>query len=87
MLKIYEETGKMALGSRLRQFGESLGAEAEKVYRLYGVEMDPKWFPVFFMLKEGSCLSITALAEAIGHSHASVSKIVKEMTKAGMCES
>lgn len=85
MLKFYEDTGKMALGSRLRQFGEALGSEAERVYQLYGVDLDPKWFPVVFMLKDGSCLSITSLAEAIGHSHASVSKIVKEMTKAGMC--
>ncbi len=75
----------MALGSRLRQFGESLGAQAGKVYQMYGVDMDPKWFPVFYLLKDGNCMSITALAEAIGHSHASVSKNVKEMTIAGMC--
>lgn len=32
-------------------------------------------------------MSISALAEAIGHSHASVSKIVKEMTAAGLTAS
>jgi|APSaa5957512535_1039671.scaffolds.fasta_scaffold53304_2 GNAT superfamily N-acetyltransferase len=85
MLKLYEESGKMALGTRLRQFGESLSSEAEKVYQLYGVQLDPKWFPVFFMLKDGACLSITALADCIGHSHASVSKIVKEMTRQNIC--
>ncbi|MDD9896053.1 MAG: helix-turn-helix domain-containing GNAT family N-acetyltransferase [Gammaproteobacteria bacterium] len=87
MLKLYQEAGTMALGSRLRQLGEALGAQAEKVYQMYGVNMEPKWFPVFFLLKDGNCMAITALAEAIGHSHASVSKIVKEMTRAGICSS
>ncbi len=87
MLELYRQTGKMALGSRLRQLGEQLAEQAARVYPLYGVTIDPKWFPVFFMLRTGECLSISALAEAIGHSHASVSKCVKEMTAAGFVSS
>lgn len=87
MLEFYQQTGKMALGSRLRQLSETLSEQAAKVYKLYQVDIDPKWFPVFYMLKSGACLSISALAEAIGHSHASVSKIVKEMTAAGLTAS
>ena len=66
---------------------ETLAEEAAKVYKLYEVDLDPKWFPVFYMLKSGSCLPITVIAEAIGHSHASVSKIAKEMTAAGILKS
>lgn len=87
MLKIYEETGKMALGSRLRQLSETLAEQAARAYELYEVDIDPKWFPVFYMLKSGRCLPITVIAEAIGHSHASVSKIAKEMTAAGILKS
>ncbi|GJM14278.1 MAG: hypothetical protein DHS20C12_26810 [Pseudohongiella sp.] len=87
MLRIYEETGKMALGSRLRQLSETLAEQAARVYQLYEVDIDPKWFPVFYMLKSGDCLSIKAIAESIGHSHASVSKIAKEMAAAGILES
>jgi len=87
MLKIYEQTGTMALGSRLRQLSESLAEQAARVYELYDVRIDPKWFPVFYLLKSGSCLPITAIAESIGHSHASVSKIAKEMTAAGILKS
>ena len=87
MLEIYQQTGKMALGSRLRQLSETLSEQVAKVYKLYEVDIDPKWFPVFYMLKSGACLSISAIAEAIGHSHASVSKIVKEMTTAGLTAS
>ncbi len=84
MLEIYQKTGKVALGSRLKQLSEALAEQAAKVYSLYEVDLDPKWFPVFYLLKSGACLPITVIAEAIGHSHASVSKIAKEMTLAGI---
>jgi len=87
MLQLYEKSGKMVLGSRLKQLSEMLADQAARVYELYEVDLDPKWFPVFYMLKSGSCLPITVIAEAIGHSHASVSKIAKEMTAAGILKS
>jgi len=87
MLQLYENTGKMALGSRLKQLSERLAEQAARVYELYEVDLDPKWFPVFYMLKSGRCLPITVIAEAIGHSHASVSKIAKEMAAAGILNS
>lgn len=87
MLELYRQTGPMALGSRLRQLGEVLAEQSSRVHQLYQLGIDTKWFPVFFMLRNGDSLSISALAEAIGHSHASVSKIVKEMTQAGLVKS
>ena len=86
MLEMYRQAGPLALGSRLRQLGESLAEEAARVNLMYQTGLDPKWFPVFFMLRDGKCLSVSAIAEAIGHSHASVSKIVKEMVAAGLLQ-
>ncbi len=86
MLEMYRQAGPLALGSRLRQLGESLAEEAGRVNLIYQTGLDPKWFPVFFMLRDGGCMSISAIAESIGHSHASVSKIVKEMVKAGLLQ-
>ncbi len=87
MLEIYRQTGPLALGSRLRQLGEVLAEQSSRVHALYRLGIDTKWFPVFFMLRNGECLSISALSEAIGHSHASVSKIVKEMAAADLAQS
>lgn len=87
MLEIYRQTGPLALGSRLRQLGETLAEQSTRVHQLYRLGIDSKWFPVFYMLRNGECLSISDLSEAIGHSHASVSKIVKEMAAAGLTRS
>ncbi|MCD7935707.1 MAG: helix-turn-helix domain-containing GNAT family N-acetyltransferase, partial [Tannerellaceae bacterium] len=50
---------------------------------LYGVELKPKWFPVFFVLSGGEPKTITVIAKEIGHSHPSVSNIIKEMSANG----
>lgn len=51
---------------------------------MYGVDLKPKWFPVFFVLSDGELKTITAIANEIGHSHPSVSNIIKEMLQKGI---
>ncbi len=82
-MDFFEQAGKKAIGSRLRRLSERITEDAVKVYALYGADFQPKWFPVFYVLSEGQEKPITAIAEEIGHSHPSVSKIVREMTAKG----
>lgn len=83
-MDFFERTGKMAIGSRLRVLTESLTREAAGIYGLYGIEIKPKWFPVFYSLADEQPKSVTAIAKEIGQSHPSVSTIVKEMMKEGI---
>lgn len=83
-MDFYNQVGKMALGSRLRRLSEKLTEQAGRVYALYEIDMQPKWFPVFYALSAGDEKSITQIAQEIGHSHPSVSIIVKEMMKNGI---
>jgi DNA-binding MarR family transcriptional regulator/N-acetylglutamate synthase-like GNAT family acetyltransferase len=78
--------GKMALGSRLRRLSEKLTDQAGDVYKVYNIEMNPKWFPVFYALAEGEDKSIMQIAQEISHSHPSVSTIVKEMVRSGIAQ-
>lgn len=83
-MDFFNRTGKSALGSRLRYFTAKVTEDAAKVYESYGLEFAPKWFPVFFVLAEGIEATITEIALEIGHSQPSVSKIIREMTEAGL---
>ena len=56
--------------------------DAARIYGLYDIDMQPKWFPAFYTLAQGE-RTITELAKAIGHSHPSVSKIISEMLRKG----
>ena len=85
-MEFYNKVGKMALGSRLRRLSEKLTDQAAEVYKVYDIDMNPKWFPVFYALAKGEDKSIMQIAQEISHSHPSVSTIVKEMVKNGIAQ-
>jgi GNAT superfamily N-acetyltransferase len=82
-MDFYTRVGPVALGSRLRRLGDQLADEAARICALYGVDLQPRWFPVIYVLAERGAETVTAIAEEIGHSHVSVSQIVSEMVKQG----
>jgi GNAT superfamily N-acetyltransferase/predicted transcriptional regulator len=83
-MDFYSRVGKMALGSRLRKLSDRVTEDAAAIYAMYGVELQPRWFPVYYLLSEQGEMPVTAIAMNIGHSHVSVSQIVKEMVRAGI---
>lgn len=83
-MDFFDKTGKMAIGSRLRLLTDRITADAADIYRLYGNDFKPKWFPVFFVLADGEAKTVTSIAHEIGHSHPSVSNIVKDMKAHGL---
>lgn len=85
-MEFFNKVGKVALGSRLRLMTASFTEDAAEIYKLYGVDFNPKWFPVFYTLTEKREITITEIANEIGHSQPSVSKIIQEMTGAGILE-
>ena len=82
-MDFYTMTGKMALGSRLRRLSEQMTEQAAGIYDLYQIDLQPKWFPVFYSLSPTQPRSITDIAREIGHTHPSVSQIVREMAAKG----
>jgi DNA-binding MarR family transcriptional regulator/predicted GNAT family N-acyltransferase len=85
-MNFYSSIGNTALGSRLRRLSEQFLESGTEIYPLYEVDLDPKWFPVFYLLQSGEAMAITEIAREIGHSHPSVSQTVKEMVKKGVLE-
>lgn len=84
MVELFETTGILSIGSRLRLLTEMISSDATEIYKLYGLEIKPKWFPVIYMLLNGKDNSVTGIAKAIGQTHPSVSIIVREMSAAGL---
>lgn len=83
----FESIGEMALGSRLRALSKLVTDDAERIYELYGTNLKPKWFPVFYFLSnQNEPKPVTAIARGIGQSHPSVIKIIREMSKANLVE-
>jgi GNAT superfamily N-acetyltransferase/DNA-binding MarR family transcriptional regulator len=78
-MEFYEQAGTVALGSRLRCLSETVTADAARIFAWYNVGLDPRWFPVFYLLAQRGPTPVTQIARAVGHSHASVSQIIRDM--------
>jgi DNA-binding MarR family transcriptional regulator/GNAT superfamily N-acetyltransferase len=82
-MNFFNRTGKMALGSRLRRLSDLITEDAANIYKLYENDLQPRWFPVFYVLAERDNQTITEIAKQIDHSHVSVVQIIKAMIKKG----
>jgi len=83
-MKKYNELGHILLGTALRQLAEQVSQDAENTYAHFNFTIDPKWFPVFYVLAANESDSVVNIAKEIKHSHVSVSKIIKEMKAADL---
>ena len=87
-MEFFDRVGTMAIGSRFRRLSDNFTDHARRIYHMYDVGLDPKWFPVFYVLShEDEGISTSEIARQIGHSHASVSQLVKGMDHAGLVTS
>lgn len=86
-MKSFNELGHIALGTALRQLAAQVSKDAENTYAKFGFAIEPKWFPVFYVLASKGADSVVNIAKEINHSHVSVSKIVKEMKVRDLIES
>jgi len=85
-MKAYQALNHITLGTTLRQLADQVSQDAENIYAQFSFDIDPKWFPVFYVLATKNADSVVNIAKEIKHSHVSVSKIVKEMKRADLLD-
>lgn len=76
-----------ALGARLRRLSAMIDADAARVYAAVGIRFEQRWFGVINQLALNGAMSVSALAEALGISHPSVSEARQSLEKAGLIRS
>ncbi|MBD0401010.1 MarR family winged helix-turn-helix transcriptional regulator [Flammeovirga sp. EKP202] len=80
-MDFYQSAGTLVLGSRLRRLGERFLSEVSKVYEAKGIEFDPSWFPVFYLLDEHKKLSMRDISDQLNVSHSAVSQLTTALIK------
>ncbi len=86
-MDLIEQLGELAFLSRLRRLCEHLAKDASRIYKSRGVDFEARWFPVTYLLRDHSPMSVTEVANALGMSHPSVNQIASAMTKRGLLSS
>ena len=86
-MDLLRQLGPLAVASRLRRLTEWLYKDGARIYREQSLDFEPRWFPLFYLLKESGEISVTRAAEALGLTHPAVNQIAGEMSKRGLLES
>ena len=83
-MDLLRDFGAMTFASRLKRLGDSLKAEATKLYKAHGIEFNDGWFLVAFLLSSNEGLSVTDMAEMLGISRAAISQMYRAMERNGL---
>jgi ribosomal protein S18 acetylase RimI-like enzyme len=86
-MDLIRQLGPLALASRFRRLADWLYKDGPRIYRERSADFEPRWFPLFYLLKESGPVSVTAAASALGYSHPAINQIAGEMAVRGLLES
>lgn len=80
-MNIIRQLGYIALGTRFRIVTDRLMQDADKIYKKLGIEFEPRWFTVFYLINQKRGITITELAEQLGYSQPAITQIVNPLIR------
>lgn len=86
-MDLIRELGTLAIASRFRRLTEWLYKDGRRIYRELAVDFEPRWFPLFYLLKESGTVSVTEAAQVLGFSHPAINQIAGQMSRQGFLKS
>lgn len=76
---LIDAAGYLAISTRLQRLADQLRKDGALIYAHYGIEFEPKYWPVLYTLSQKPPMGIIDLANEIGYAHPSVVALVREM--------
>ena len=64
-MSIIKNLGYIAVGTRFRILTDRLMQDADKIYKTLGLEFEPRWFTVFYLINQKSPITITEISEQL----------------------
>lgn len=76
--------GGAALGARLRRVSEAIDRDATRIYAEMGIAFEQRWFGVLNQLALNGPMTVSALADALRITRASVSQSRQSLEESGL---
>lgn len=83
-MDIIADLGTLAFASRLKRLSDIGMQSTLEIYKLYNVDFEPKFFPLFYYLSQNGETSIMELAENLNVSHPAIIQNAKDLEKKGL---
>ena len=81
---IINELGSLALATRLKNLSDRLAKDVAKIYKESDFDFEPRWFAVFYSLKDGNELAVMELSSMLQQSHPAVNQVANVLVKKGL---
>lgn len=78
---IIRKAGRLALGTRIKLLAERMLQDGADIYKSLNIDFEPRFFAVFYLLKDNPSLTVTEIAHHIGISQPAVTQILNSMIK------
>ena len=83
MQDVFSKLGPLIIASRLKRMSDYIMRAGAEFYRSNGIEFEPKWFPLYYLLSQEKELGIMDIAQKLNISHPAVIQLGKELEKNG----
>src|ERR1700693_1607748 len=83
-MKLIRQLENLAFGTRLRLLTERIYQGGAKVYKNLGVDFEPRWFALFYLLNEKGPIAVTEAAAMLGYTQPAVTQTANIMVKKGL---
>jgi MarR family transcriptional regulator, repressor for mepA len=80
-MNVIDESYELAMSTMLQRLSDQIRKDGLLIYKSYGVDFEPKWFPVIYTLHLKHLSGVVELANEIGYSHPSTISLLKELEK------
>jgi|TARA_B100000965_G_scaffold405924_1_gene441907 DNA-binding MarR family transcriptional regulator len=81
---IINELGSLALATRLKNLSERLARDVAQIYKESAFDFEPRWFAVFYALKDGQELAVTELSTMLQQTHPAINQVANILVKKGL---
>lgn len=78
---VIKKAGRLALATRIKLLAEKMLQDGSEIYKSLNIDFEPRFFAVFYLLRDNPSLSVTEIANHIGISQPAVTQILNSMIK------
>ena len=83
MQDVFSKLGPLIIASRMKRMSDYIMRAGAEFYRSNGIEFEPKWFPLYYLLSQEKEIGIMEIAQKLNISHPAVIQLGKELEKNG----
>jgi DNA-binding MarR family transcriptional regulator/N-acetylglutamate synthase-like GNAT family acetyltransferase len=83
-MDLIKQLGPLALASRLKRLSDRLMRDGSRIYREQGLDFEPRWFTVFYLLSRKSPMAVTEIAHELRLTHPAINQVASAMEKASL---